>query len=175
MKKLIFLAAIALLASVAPRAQTVKVDYDRSIDFAKFKTYSWIEGRRASDPQIHNLIVIEIERQLQSRGLKKVEARADLNIAYYASLDENINASAVEYAKSASWKKWGDHDPVYGPRMVAVPIARMSLHIVDASTNSLIWRASAKDAYTANQAKGKKRVIEAVEKMMSKLPPTSLE
>lgn len=122
-----------------PSSVSTSVPYDHRVDFTKFKTYSWIEGRRAIDAQTHNLIVIEIDRHLQSRGLKKVEAGADLNIAYYASLDENINTHAVEYAKNDDWKKWGDHNPVYGPKMVALPIARMMLDIVDASADKLIW------------------------------------
>ena len=176
MKSLIILIVVALIASpVAIRAQNIKVDYDRSLDFTKFKTYSWVEGRTAFDPQVHNLILIEIDRQLQSKGLKKVEEKADLNIAYYASFEDNINTSAVEYAKSADWNKWGDHTPVYGPKMVALPIALIVLDIIDASTNRLVWRGRAKGAYTPNQARGKKRVNEAVEKLLARLPLTSNE
>jgi Domain of unknown function (DUF4136) len=174
MKNFFLLAAIVLIAApVAAQAQNVKVDYDRSVEFTKYKTYSWVNGRPASNPQVHKFIVDEIDRQLQSKGMKRVEAEADLNITYYASLDENINTSAVEYVKNADWKKWGEHDVVYGTKMVAQPIVMMVLDIADASTNKLVWRGRAKDAYTPNQARGKKRMNKAVEKLLAKYPMPS--
>ena len=174
MKNLLFLAAIILIAApIAARAQSVKVAYDHTADFTKFKTYAWIKGRPASNPQTHQFIVDEIDRQLQRKGLKKVEENADLNITYYASLDDNINTSAVEYMKNTDWQKWGDHDPVYGPKMVAMPIARLVLDVVDASANKLIWRGRARDAYTPNQGREKRRVNRELAKMLAKFPPPS--
>lgn len=172
MKNFLLLTAIVLLAApFAARAQEVKVAYDPGVDFNKFKTYSWVKGRPASSPQMHKLIVDEIDRQLQSKGLRKVEAGADLNVAYYASLDENINTGAVAYMKDSDWRKWGDHEPVYGPKMVAMPIARMVLDLVDAADGKLVWRGRAKDAYTPNQARGKKRANKAMEKLFADFPP----
>ena len=171
MRKFSFLAAIVLAAvPFAVPAQNIKVNYDERVDFTKFKTYSWIKGMPASNPQIHQLIVDEADRQLQGKGLKRVEANADLNITYYASLDDNLNTGAVEYMKNADWQRWGNHEPVYGPKMVGMLIARMVFDIVDASANKLVWRGRAKDAYTANQARGKKRVNKAVKKLLARLP-----
>ena len=176
MKNLIFIIAIVLMAApLAAQAQSIKVERDRSVDFTKYKTYSWAEGRPASNPEIHRLILVEVERHLQSRGLKKVEAEGDLNITYYASFDENVNTSAVEYVKSTDWNRWGDHNPVYGPKMVALPIARIVLDIVDTSTGNLVWRGSAKDAYTPDQSRGRKRVNRAVEKLLDRFPTFSPE
>lgn len=176
MKTLLFLASIVLLAApVAAQAQDVKVDYDHGVDFTKYKTYSWVKGRPTANPHIHKLIVEEIDRQLLSRGLERVEANPDLNIAYYASLDENINIGAVEYMKNSDWKKWGDHNQVYGPKMGAMLIARIVLDIIDASANRLVWRGRARDAYTPNQAKGGKRANKAVAKLFTKFPPSSSE
>jgi hypothetical protein len=172
MKGIFLVAAIVLLTlPVAVQAQHVKVHYDRSADFSKFKTYSWIKGLDANDPEVHRLIVEDIHSQLQSRGLQEVEQGGDLNITYYSSLAGNINTHAVEYMKGVDWKQWGEHDEVYGPKMVEMPIAKMVVDIVDASANRLIWRGSASDAYTPNEARGKKRVNSSVAKMFEKFPP----
>ncbi|MEW6130217.1 MAG: DUF4136 domain-containing protein [Acidobacteriota bacterium] len=174
LKKIVFLAATVLFVfPFVVQAQSVKVVYDETRDFTKFKTYAWGKGSPANNPQIHKLVVNEIDRQLQSRGLKKVEANADLKVIYYASLDGYINEGAVEYMKNSDWQKWGEHEPVYGPKMVALLIARMVLDLVDVSTNTLVWRGRAKDAYTPNQARGKKRVNKALAKLFAKLPPLS--
>lgn len=174
MKNFLFVAVLVLiLAPIAARAQDIKVNYEPGVDFTKFKTYSWVAGRAASNPQIHKLVVAEIDRQLQGKGLQRLEANGDFSVVYYTSLDENINTSAVAYMKSSDWRKWGEHEPVYGPKMVAMPIARLVLDIVDASANRLIWRGRAKDPYTPNQARGKRRASRAVAKLLARFPPAS--
>jgi len=170
--KIILVAAIALLTlPVAVQAQHVKVHYDKSVDFSKFRTYSWIKGMDANNPDVHRLILDDINRQLLSKGLQEVATGGDLKIAYYSSLAGHINTRAVEYMKGVDWKQWGEHEEVYGPKMVEMPIARVVVDIVEAAPNRLIWRGSASDAYTANQARGKKRVNSSVAKMFDKFPP----
>lgn len=172
MRHMLFFAALVLLAiPVAAPAQAVKVAYDHSADFTQYKTYAWVKGLPAGNPQIHMLIVDQVDRQLQSKGLHRVDGAADLHVTYYASLDENINTSAVEYMKNADWKRWGEHGQVYGPKMVAMPKAGMVLDLIDASANRLVWQGHARDAYTPNVAKGKKRVMKAVEKLFKGFPP----
>jgi hypothetical protein len=169
---MLFLAALVLLATpVAAPAQTVRVDYDHSVDFAHFKTYAWVKGLPAGNQQIHKLIVDQVDGQLQSKGLQKVDGAADLHVTYYVSLDEHVNTSAVEYMKNTDWKRWGEHGQVYGPKMVALPKAGMVLDLIDASANRLVWQGHARDAYTPNVARGKKRVMKAVEKLFKSFPP----
>jgi hypothetical protein len=172
MKGVFLMAAIALfMLPVAARAQHVKVHYDRSVDFSKFKTYSWIKGMDADNPDVHRLILDDIRTQLLSKGLQEVEQGGDLNIAYYSSLAGNINTHAVAYMQGVDWKQWGENEPVYGPKMVEMPIAKIVVDIVEASPNKIVWRGSASDAYTANEARGKKRVNTSVAKMFEKFPP----
>ena|SRR5262249_37391413 len=170
--KAYLIASIALLMLPAVvEAQHVSVHYDRSVDFGKFKTYSWIKGMDANNPDVHRLILDDIHNQLTSKGLQEVESGGDLKIAYYSSVSGHINTRAVEYMKGVDWKQWGEHEEVYGPKMVEMPIARIVVDIVESAPNRLIWRGSASDAYTANQARGKKRVNSSVAKMFAKFPP----
>ena len=172
MQHLLYFAALVLFAiPVAAPAQTVKVAYDHGVDFTQFKTYAWIKGLPAGNTQIHKLIVDQVDSQLQSKGLQKVDGAADLHVTYYMSLDENINTSAVEYMKNTDWRRWGDHDQVYGTKMVAQPKAGMVLDLIDASASRLVWQGHANDAYTPNVGRAKKRVIKAVEMLLKRFPP----
>jgi hypothetical protein len=172
MKGVLLVAILGLLGMpAAVQAQHVKVHYDRSVDFSKFKTYTWIKGLDADNPEVNRLIVEDISRQLQSKGLQEVEKGGDLNIAYYSSVAGNINTHAVDYMKGVDWKQWGEHEEVYGPKMVEMPIAKVVVDIVDAQANKLIWRGSASDAYTPNQKRGQKRVNSSVSKMFERFPP----
>jgi hypothetical protein len=54
--------------------------------------------------------------------------------------------------------------------MVALPKAGIVLDLIEAPTNRVVWQGHAKDAYTPNLAKAKKRVIKAVEKLFRRFP-----
>src|SRR5690349_4686524 len=74
--------------SVAPAfAQTVKVDYDRDVDFSKFKTYAWQEGRSGANPVVDKRIVQAIDAQLSARGWTRVEASPNALVTYHAAID----------------------------------------------------------------------------------------
>jgi hypothetical protein len=57
---------LTLLASIV-LAQSVTYDYDRAVDFSKFKTYAWTRGR----------VVRAIDAALAGKGLAKVEPSAN--------------------------------------------------------------------------------------------------
>lgn len=172
MKKTILLAALALLTvPVSTVAQKVKVHYDRSINFAAFKTYSWIEGRPANNPASHLAIVQAIDKQLQSKGIQRVDGKADLNIAYYVSLDAKTDTSTVPYLQGLDWSRWGGEGVTYQTEVLAMPISSLLVDLVDASATKLIWRGSAKEAFTPNQATRKKLINSAAQKLFKNFPP----
>jgi hypothetical protein len=73
-----FTAALFLLAVATARAQKVEIGYDKSADFSRFKTYSWIPRTApATNPLLATLIDNDIEYQLNQKGLRKVDSNPD--------------------------------------------------------------------------------------------------
>lgn len=173
MKRVRFLFAIALFALPgAVQAQQIKVHYDHGIDFTRFKTYSWLEGEPSNNPVAHQQIVLAIDRQLLSKGLKRVEENGDLNVAYYASLGGNVNARMVEYMQGLDLSRWeGGVGETVKPTVGAMPMARVVLDLVDASAKKLVWRGTARDAFTPNQAHAQKRITSDIAKLLKNFPP----
>lgn len=66
-------------------AQQVSVDFDRSADFSKFKTFAWTTGTPVRDDLNHQRIIRAIEEQLTIKGPAKVAADPDVMVAYHAS------------------------------------------------------------------------------------------
>ena len=173
MKTFRFFFVIALLATAgAARAQQIKVHYDRGVDFTRFKTYSWMEGEPSTNPAAHQQIVLAIDKQLMSKGLRRVEEKGDLNVGYYASLGGNVNARMVEYTQGLDVSRWeGGFGETVKPQVGAMPMARVVLDLVDSSTKKLVWRGIARNAFTPNQAHAKKRISSDMAKMLKKFPP----
>ena len=169
-RALLLTAAVVFTIPIAVTAQKVKVFHDNGVDFARFKTYSWIKGKPAPNPQSDRLITANIEKQLQSRGLQRVDQNADLNLAYYVSLDDKFNTTTINYMQGLDWARWGGGGQTYA-EVAVMPMASMLVDLVDVSANKLVWRGTAKDTFTANQARRKKRITTALEKMFKEFPP----
>ena len=79
MKKTLVTAAIAILLTPAlAMAQKVSYDYDKTANFASFKTYAHKDGTKVGQPLIDDRIVAAIDAQLAAKGLTKDDANPDV-------------------------------------------------------------------------------------------------
>src|SRR5262249_52920552 len=61
--------AIVACAAAPARAQTVKTDYDKKTDFAKYKTFAFRKGTDAPTPFAQQRIENAVATQLKARGM----------------------------------------------------------------------------------------------------------
>ncbi|WP_152983936.1 DUF4136 domain-containing protein, partial [Stenotrophomonas panacihumi] len=72
MKTRVFLAALALLALAAcASSPTVKTDHDPSVDFSKYRTYTWGMRPQAGSPLVQQRITDGIDARLQALGWRQ--------------------------------------------------------------------------------------------------------
>jgi len=84
LKKLSFFPVmLAAFASLPAAAQKVETDYDHSVNFSQFHTYSWGHVH-SSDPFAESRIREDVDHILQARGWEKVPAGGDLTIPWLA-------------------------------------------------------------------------------------------
>jgi hypothetical protein len=168
-------AALALtLASTIALAQSVSYDFDRSVNFSKFRTYAWTHGTELDDQLNHARVVRAIESQLAAKGLTKVDAGAgpDLLVAYHASFDRNLQIDALGNG-------WG------GARFGALRSGTATTHeivtgtvvvdLLDAATRGVVWRGVASDDLDsgASPQKREKNINKAAQKVFKNYPPRS--
>lgn len=70
------LAALTIAALLAPApvlAQKVSYDYEKSANFAAFKTYAFKDGTKVGQPLIDDRIVAAIDTELAAKGFTKSE------------------------------------------------------------------------------------------------------
>ena len=69
---------LLLLTAGQSFAQKVNVDFDKDVDFSKYKTYAFTEGTPTPVTLTNQRIEKAIEAQLAAKGLTRVESNADL-------------------------------------------------------------------------------------------------
>ena len=91
MKPLITVIAICILA-VGTAAVPQKTKYGvtatakKDVDFSRFTTYSWTDGRPSMNKTIHSQVMASVDRELSNLGLTKADSGPVDVLATYASL-----------------------------------------------------------------------------------------
>lgn len=159
---------------VAAQAQKIKVQYDKSLDFAKFKTYSIDTVDNASKPMLRLAIQAAVEHDLNRLGLTKVPNNPDLYVEMYGAVDNDMT---FHY-----------HDAVYGgynppvnsiilwhdipgtTTTVVIHKGELVVDLIDANRKQLVWRGVAKQKLSDQRDEVVDQVNTAVEKMFLQYP-----
>lgn len=162
------LIALALVSAHGMRAQKVTMEFDQSVDFGKYKTFTIREGQLNSrspalnSPLVKKRIEADIQNDLTAKGLTMVPGGpADLNVRYTFGSARKVEVETYP----AGW--YG-----LGTRAVRVPYAEGTLVIDlrDPTTRSLVWRGIASEEKTdATKIEGK--LDSMVKKSIDKYPP----
>src|SRR5206468_11608866 len=84
---------VAALVIPAP-AQKVKVGYDKSVDFSKYRTYTLAEpATPPACPMLYATVVTSIDAEMNSKGFQRVEKNGDLTLQLAGGVDFGISVS----------------------------------------------------------------------------------
>jgi len=169
------LCVLIAFACSSARAQKITVEYDKSLDFSKFKTYAIDPVDNAARPMLRLAIQAAVQDDLTKRGLTKVDSTPDLYIQMYGAIDTDFTAHY--------------HDPIYGggiPPMnagitlwhnipgtvtsVVIPKGELVVDLIDARQKQLVWRGIAKQKLSDDRDELLDQVNTAVEKMFQQYP-----
>ena len=142
---LFILMAVALMISCS--SVTVKTDYDREYDFAKFKTYRWANEKEinandelAKAPLIYKRVQDAVDKELLAKGLKLVETGdVDLVVVAHAGIKERMQVH------NTGGHHGGWYDPYWGPYGGTTHVSHyeegtLVLDIVAWEKKELAWR-----------------------------------
>jgi hypothetical protein len=86
----------ALLVSQGDEALKVETTFDKTTNFAAFRTYEWTTGSRATDPAIDKLIVAAIDADMAGLGCTKADTGADVTITYHTVASTVVDLEALD-------------------------------------------------------------------------------
>ncbi len=173
-------AALALMTTAA-RAQDVGFNAMPGIDFAKYKTYAWvqIQGEKYPDDITDTQIKTAIDSQLGAKGLTKGSAdTADLLVGYHAAVDKEHQLNTY----SMGGPSWGFGPGYYGygygggsttSTTSTIHVGTLGLDMYDRAAKQLVWRGMASKTLDpkAKPEKRTKNLTKAVTKMLKNYPP----
>ena len=154
-------------------AQQVKTDYDRSANFAQYKTYSW-EQVKTKDPLFVDRIKSDVNAALAAKGWTQVDSGGDVSIVAMEMTrnQQTLNTFYDGFGGGWRWRGFGGT----GEATTTTETYRVGTLIVDlfdSKTKTLLWRGSSTDTLSNNSDKNIKNLDKGVEKMFKQFPPGS--
>jgi len=142
MKTGVVAGAVLLLAGCAAATMTVSSHADRTLDFARYRSFAWGpadalptgDARLDQDPLFKDRLHGAIEKQLAQRGIAVAAGYADLLIHYHANVTHRLDPNQVDRANGYC----ASGDCVPSP--VSYEAGTLVIDIVDARSQRLIWR-----------------------------------
>ncbi|KVX03501.1 DUF4136 domain-containing protein [Shewanella frigidimarina] len=180
--KTLFIAAAVLALSACSTLKSTS-DFDPSVSFDQYKTYSWVEKKNDDagyhlDGLMDQRVRAAIETQLSQKGISKTDKQnADLLVNYITKVDKKINIDTFN-------SHYG-YNPYYGPRwglggsiqsettVREYDVGTLMVDLVDNKTGKLIWRGTVADT-VREQSTPEERINtinQAIGTVMMNYPP----
>lgn len=189
MKQTIKTAALSMfimLLSIAGTAQ-VNSEYDHSLDFANFKTYSFRGWQDNSDKLLNpfdkETIITAMKAQFTERGMtyEADSSKADVAVVLYIVLDPKTSVTAyTNYTGGLGYGAgWGWGMGVGGMGMGEASTTYSTddytegtfvVDIYDLSTKKLAWQGVLKTIVEAKSSKRSKTIPQKIQKLMWQYP-----
>jgi hypothetical protein len=172
---------MAMLCATAS-AEKIRVHYDKSVDFAKYKTYGWAPVGAVAHPMLALDIVGAVDQEMAARGLTKVPSNPDLLVQIYGAVDTEVSMTSNNPIYNAtggippfdpSMTSPGDSlywDGYYGNSTVVVHPGQLIIDIIDAKARKLIWRGMGSEAISNNPDKLMDEANSTVSKLFKEYP-----
>jgi len=172
-KVMLALVGMTLVFAGMASAQQVKTDYDRSANFALYKTYSW-EHVETKDPLTVDRIKHAVNAVLAARGWTLVDSGADVAVlAMEITRDQQTLDTFYDgFGGGWGWRRFGGGG--FGEATTTTDTYKVGTVVVDlfdTKTKQLIWRGAASDTLSDNSDKNIKNLNESVDKLFKHFPP----
>lgn len=162
MRSTSFLLLVLTGSLVGCATARVTTDWDRSISFANYHTYAWIDTPRMEAMQHVTLfdrrLRSAVEEELAAKGYRKSDASgtADVLLAYHVGVENKLDVQQWGYVG----RQWDVRDYRQGTLVIDV---------VDAKQKSLVWRGTVSSEMSDPNPSAEK-LGKAVQKMFARFP-----
>lgn len=188
MKNISLLLLVSLFISSCS-SLVVTSDKDSSVDFTKYKTFSYYGWSKGSDKLLNDLNKQRVEdafaKEFRKRGFTFVEEGGDAIVSLFVVIDQKTSVTAYtdHYGGAYGGMYGGAWGYGYGrPYGYGMGQSTTTYHeddytsgtlicdILDATEKKLVWQGLASAVVDDNPRKREYRIKEAVKKMMREYP-----
>jgi hypothetical protein len=169
---------VAVLPACSPSLK-VTSDYDRSVDFSKYKTYSF--SPQSSELQVNELnkrrILSDIETQMATKGFTKAEV-GDVIVDVRVSAKERQEATA--YTSGNGYGMYGGYRYGGGFQTTTTSVqtyvdGTLIISFIDSQKKELVWQGTGVKELDpdASAEKRVENISNAIKGILAKYPPTA--
>lgn len=164
---------LLLLAACSP---TVKVtsDYDKTVDFTKYKTYAFsTESTQLPINELNRRRVLgDVETQLATKGLTKVEDKYDLLVDVRITAKERQEATSYTTGGYGGYR-WGGGMGTTSTTVSTYVDGSLIITLVEATKKEMVWQGVGVRTLDtdATSEQREKNINDAVTAILSKYPP----
>jgi len=186
MKKIILIFSMAALFLAGCSTIQVTSDYDRSVDFTQYKTYSYYGWAHNSDKLLNQLDKERFERafadEFKKRGLTYVEEGGDLVVALYIVTEDKQETTATTtsfgggpyyggyyYGYGPGWG-WGGGMSSTSINTYDYTVGTLICDVFDAKAKKLIWEGVGQKTVDENPGNREESIPKAVAAIMAQYP-----
>ncbi|MBX2945592.1 MAG: DUF4136 domain-containing protein [Cyclobacteriaceae bacterium] len=172
MKKLVFF--IFIIGAFS--CDTVRTEYDTSIDFSQYKTFCWLEGcaftftgpAYLDDSVVQSHVKESIISTMQKKGIQYNDNDPDLLVDFHITIE---NEKAIYYHGVQD-------DPYYyrttflQPEEVILTRGTLLIHVVDRQRSEVIWQSHAEGYLEDPPDLSKKNIQRGITRVLKDFPPS---
>jgi hypothetical protein len=191
MKKIILVFTVALLMFTSCSSLQVMSDYDKTVDFSQYKTYSYYGWAKNSDKLMNELDKKRIEKafadEFNKRGLHFVQEGGDLVVSLYIVTEQKQQTTATTttmggrgyygggyYGYGPGWG-WGSGMSTTSYHTYDYTEGTLICDVFDAKEKKLIWEGIGKGTIDDNPSNRDVTIPKAITKIMAQYPVQPLE
>jgi hypothetical protein len=182
MKRILFLSTLIIFLAISCAfGQDVRYNFDKDINFSKFKTYKWVILKDA--PAANDLVTKQlkdaVDAELATKGLTKIDDdTANLFIGYQAGVgqEKQFTSFSSDWGYGGGWYRGGWYGPGGGTTTGStstIYVGQLVLDMYDSANRDLVWRGVASKTLDSNAKpdKQQKNLTKAVKKLLKNYPP----
>ena len=173
------LVLLGFLAPALAMAQKTTYDFDKTAEFAGYKTYAQKDGTKVGQPLIDDRIVAAIDAAMAAKGFTKADANPDVVVVYHIAFDKQKDISTYSSGYGGGYGAYGYH---YGggwgggtstTQVRDILVGTIVIDMADAKKGAVIWRGMGVKEIDTNAKPDKrdKNITNAVNKIFKNYPP----
>ncbi|MEZ5084288.1 MAG: DUF4136 domain-containing protein [Bacteroidales bacterium] len=191
-KYYVYFLAIALTALFLSSCSSTKItaDYDKSVDFTKYKSFEYYGWAKESDKLLNDLDKKRIEEsfanEFYKRGLTYVKEGGDLIVTLFIVVEQKTQTTANTtsmggYGHFGGYYGYGPGygwGPSYSTTTVSTydyQVGTLVCDVYDKTTEQLIWEGIASKTIDENPQSRDKNIPKVIQYLMKKYPVPPVE
>jgi Domain of unknown function (DUF4136) len=149
----------------------LKTDYDHSVDFSRYHTYSWISSPKAEDSLWADRIKTDVDSQLAARGWQQVPSGGDASVSAFSFAKNEQTLETFYDGLGGGWFWRGFGGGIATTTVENTPVGTLVVDVFDSQTKKLIWRGVDTKTLSQHPEKNIDKLAKVVDDMFKHFPP----